>query len=96
MALFDHREERLDTFILQLRRRFSLEPVSSLDGVPWQALERLRSQMIGDCCHCEQQAAGKAPLVDSQPRFGRYFHSFALSFGVRENTEARGLPYSLL
>jgi len=60
MALFDHREERLDTFILQLRRRFSLEPVSSLDGVPWQALERLRSQMIGDCCHCEQQAAGQS------------------------------------
>src|SRR5437588_4577761 len=33
MALFEHREECLDTFILQLRRRFPLEPVSSLDGV---------------------------------------------------------------
>src|SRR5437868_10439863 len=29
---------------------------------------------------------GKAPLVDSHPRFGRFSHSFALSFGVRENT----------
>jgi hypothetical protein len=39
-----------------------LEPVSSLDGIPWQAPHRLRSQIIVDCCHYEQQAAGQSSV----------------------------------
>ena len=98
MVLFKQREKCLDTFILQLRCRFPLEPVSSLDGIPWQGFKSLRSQIIGISVIASNKLPGKAPLVDSHPRFGRFSHSFAFIFGVRENTvlEARGLRYSLL
>src|SRR5437870_8163290 len=44
------------------------------------------------------KTSDRAPLIDSQVCFGRFVHSFALRFGVREKPalEARGLPYSLL